>query len=1189
MLEFLRFELRYRLRQPAVWVFAAMFALLTFAAATTDAVVIGGAAGQTAIDSPYVVTQFLSIMSVLAVLIVVAFTAGAVVRDFDMDTYPLFFTRPIRRSSYLLGRYFGGTIACMLVMLGASLGLAIGSFMPWLDSERLIGFSVRPHAHALTFVVLPNLLVMGALFFSFATLTRRMLFAYVGVVAFFVIYGVSQSFIADLENETLAALADPFGMAAIELATRYWTPAERNTLLVPVEGVFALNRVVWLAVAAITLLWTTRRFRMCAPETGSGRAKARAGAAPERTSPDDVTIPPVTRTFGPRAQVAMWLHLARTELRQVLRSSPFIVIAVFGFANVFAGAFGTTDAMYGTAVYPVTQLMLRLLDGSLALFLLIVLTFYAGEMIWRDRKVGLSEVVDALPIPNWVPLVAKLCALWGALVVLMLVGSSATMLFQLIKGYTNLELDLYATSLFGLDLPTWMVVATLAVFFQVVANHKFAGYGLMVAYYVLRAALPAMGYSHPLYSYAAMPSAPYSDMNGFGHFVQPALWFRIYWGLAALVLVLIANLFWLRGTDNRLRLRLRQARRRITRLNTTLLAIATLAFFATGGWIFFNTNVLNTWKSRDGREDQQQRYEELYKQYEDLPQPRVIAADLEVDLHPHERRLEMRGTLTLKNATDGPIETLHVRIDPEVRIEALELSDDLLEHDDAELGYRIYRLPSALPPGATMPFFFDLRFEEPGFKAGGSDTGVVYNGSFFHNSRYVPHFGYDPSGEIVDPNDRRKRGLPERPRMAALEDESARRNTYISSEADWIDFSATVSTSSDQIALAPGYLTKEWEADGRRYFRYEMDAPILNLYAFLSADYEVARSRWNDVEIAVYHYAPHVYNVERMIDAVKKSLDYFTEHFSPYQHRQLRIVEFPRYASFAQSLPNIVPYSESIGFIADLRNPDDIDYVFYVTAHEVAHQWWAHQVIGADVQGSTLMSETLAQYSALMVMEKEYGRDKMNKFLDHELNRYLMGRATERHRELPLVRVENQPYIHYNKGSLVMYTLREYLGEEVLNAALASYIRKVGFQQPPYTISTDLVQELRAVTPERYAYLIEDLFETITIYDNRTTDVSVTERPDGKFDVTMQIQTRKYRADERGAETAVDLDDWIPIGVLGEDEAGERVPLYEELHHLTGDSSEITVTVDRRPKRAGVDPRVLLIDRNPDDNIVRVR
>jgi ABC-2 type transport system permease protein len=1185
---FIRFELRYRFNQPALWVFAAMFAIMTFAAVTTDAVMIGGASGHTAIDSPYVITQFMSVMSVLAVFIVVAFIAGAVVRDFDMGTYPLFFTRPIRRSSFLLGRFFGGLAASMIVMFGASFGLAIGSFMPWLDSERLLGFSPWPHVHVLTFIVLPNLLVMGALFFSLASLTRRLLFAYVGVVAFFVIYGVSQSFIADLESDTLAALCDPFGMAAIELATRYWTPAERNTLLVPVGGVFALNRMVWLVVAAGTLGWTVRRFRMCAPQTGSARRGAKVLDAEAATSMD-VPIPGASRRFDGWAQLRMWRHLARTELRQILRSTPFIVIAVFGFANVLGSAFGTTDAMYGTRVYPVTQLMLRLLDGSLALFLLIVLTFYAGEMIWRDRRVGLAEVNDALPVPNWVPLVAKLTALWGALVVLMLVGSVATITFQLIKGYTNLELGLYGTSLFGLDLPSWMVVSVLAVFFQVVANHKFAGYGLMVLYYVLRAALPAMGYSHPLYSYAAMPSTTYSDMNGYGHFVEPAFWFRLYWGLAALVLVLIANLFWLRGTDTRLRLRLRQGRRRITRLNTALLAAATLGFFAVGGWIFFNTNVLNTYQSRDDRQDDQQRYEELYKQYEHLLQPRLIDADLEVELYPDERRLEMRGTFTLQNQGDEPIETLHVRIDPEMRINELGISDEAIEHDDAELGYRIYRLPTPLAPESKLPFRFDLTFVEPGFKAGGSDTSIVYNGSFFHNSRYVPHFGYDPSIELTDPNDRRKRGLPERPRMAQLEDEAARSNTYISTEADWIDFRATVSTSADQIALAPGYLVDEWESDGRRWFRYEMDAPILNLYAFLSAEYEVARDAWNDVEIAVYHHAPHTYNVERMIDAVRKSLDYFTENFSPYQHRQLRIVEFPRYASFAQSLPNIVPYSESIGFIADLRDPEDIDYVFYVTAHEVAHQWWAHQVIGANVQGGTLMSETLAQYSALMVMEKEYGREKMDKFLDHELNRYLMGRATERHRELPLMRVENQPYIHYNKGSLVMYQLREYLGEDVVNGALAAYIGKVGFQKPPYTTSTELVAELRAVTPEKYAYLIEDLFETITLYDNRATAAKLTERPDGKFDVTVELVTRKFRADERGAETEIELDDWIPIGVLGEDEDGERITLYEELHRLKSGASEVTVTVDRRPTRAGVDPRVLLIDRNPDDNLTRVR
>jgi aminopeptidase N len=322
-----------------------------------------------------------------------------------------------------------------------------------------------------------------------------------------------------------------------------------------------------------------------------------------------------------------------------------------------------------------------------------------------------------------------------------------------------------------------------------------------------------------------------------------------------------------------------------------------------------------------------------------------------------------------------------------------------------------------------------------------------------------------------------------------------------------------------------------------------------------------------------------------MIESVKKSLDYYTANFSPYQHRQLRIVEFPRYQSFAQSLPNTVPYSESIGFIADLRDEDDIDYVFYVTAHEVAHQWWAHQVIGANVQGSTVMSETLAQYSALMVMEKEYGKDKMRKFLEHELNGYLRGRGSERERELPLSLVENQAYIHYNKGSLVMYALREYLGEDVVNGVLQRFIAKFGFQQPPFVVSPELVKAFRDVTPERYAYLIEDLFETITLYDNRA--VRATARPlgDGQYAVSLSVHSQKLRADEQGVETPVGLDDWIEIGVFGRDDEGERRTLYLERRRLDQESTDIEIVVEGEPTEAGIDPNILLIDRDPDDNL----
>src|SRR5262249_15424821 len=154
-----------------------------------------------------------------------------------------------------------------------------------------------------------------------------------------------------------------------------------------------------------------------------------------------------------------------------------------------------------------------------------------------------------------------------------------------------------------------------------------------------------------------------------------------------------------------------------------------------------------------------------------------------------------------------------------------------------------------------------------------------------------------------------------------------------------------------------------------------------------------------------------------------------------------------------QSFPNTIPYSEGIGFIARVNPQDekDIDYPYYVTAHEVAHQWWGHQVVGARVQGATFLSETLAQYSALMVMKKKYGSAKMRRFLKYELDRYFIERGVERKKEMPLARVEGQNYIHYRKGSVVMYALQDYIGESTLNRALAEYCRAVAFQEPPYT------------------------------------------------------------------------------------------------------------------------------------------
>ncbi len=545
---------------------------------------------------------------------------------------------------------------------------------------------------------------------------------------------------------------------------------------------------------------------------------------------------------------------------------------------------------------------------------------------------------------------------------------------------------------------------------------------------------------------------------------------------------------------------------------------------------------------------------------------------------------------TVHNPYPSAIAEVHLQMIDDRALASVELGGQTLVMHDGEVGYRIYRLSRPLQPGERREVRFRVEYRPTGISNGQAQTQFVDNGSFF-NSRLFPSFGYNPRAEIEDRNDRRKRDLGEPRRMPKLEDEAARANTYLGDDGDWIDFSTIVCTAPDQVALAPGYLEREFMRDGRRCFSYVMDQPMLNFYAFLSARWQVKKGLYKDIPIEVYHHPAHAFNIDRMIEATQKSLAYFEAHFTPYQHRQFRIIEFPGYARFAQSFANTIPYSESIGFITDLRDPDRIDYVFYVTAHEAAHQWWAHQVIGANVQGATMLSETLAQYSALMVMEQEYGRANMRQFLRYELDRYLGGRGGERIEELPLYRNEDQQYIHYQKGALVMYRLREELGEAAVNRALRRFLRDKGYQRAPFATSRELVAYFREEAGPGQQALITDLFEKIVFYDNRVVEATSKKRADGKYDVTLRLHAAKREADGKGKETPAGLDDWIEIGVFARGASGkerdEKV-LYLERHHVTTEDPVVTVTVDDAPFEAGFDPYNKLIDRVADDNRKRV-
>jgi hypothetical protein len=266
-------------------------------------------------------------------------------------------------------------------------------------------------------------------------------------------------------------------------------------------------------------------------------------------------------------------------------------------------------------------------------------------------------------------------------------------------------------------------------------------------------------------------------------------------------------------------------------------------------------------------------------------------------------------------------------------------------------------------------------------------------------------------------------------------------------------------------------------------------------------------------------------------------------------------------------------------------DPRGFDFPFAVVAHEVAHQWWGSQVAPANVEGAPLLSESLAWYSAMSVVRETYGDEHLRRLLNLMREAYLSpsSRAAP-----PLLRTYDW-FSAYRKGPFAMYALREYVGAERVDAALRRLIEKYGSGEPPLPTSLDLYAELQAVTPDSLRYLLADLFEANTFWEFSAKQVMAEQTETGAWQVTLDAQARKVVVDVNGVATEVPMDDIVEVGVFASEESGGLgEPLYLGMRRVRSGEQRIIVTVPRKPARAGIDPRNLLIDVKASDNLQEI-
>jgi ABC-2 type transport system permease protein len=1086
-----------------------------------------------------------------------------------------------------------------VVLLGTQVGAIAAVLVPGVAPEIVAPLRLGTYAAAFVYVALPNAVVGTTMQFAVALRSGRPMASWFASIALLFLAVPVSGFVAmPLGMPTVGRLTDPMGFIAIwNSILLEWTIAEKYTRAFTLEGAALHNRLLWLGIAIAVCGLTFARFRF-AYRTPSQAMGWRFGTQRSITSdvgaiaPED-TLQPVTRE-APRAARsfsagARWLQvrgIAAMSFSSLVRS-PAGLFLLTAFPAFLLLVVTVQLRVLDVPILPRTGYLLsKYLTGATLrpenfwLLVPLLILYFSGELLWRERDARLADAHDTMAVPQWVPLAGKFLALALMLGVVLATTMAIGLLTQVRLGYVRHEYGLFTFVLFGLQLLDYLLLAALAFAVHTLVNQKYGGHLLAVLCYVFLLLAPRFGVEHPLLRYASSPPWSYTDLRGFGASLAPWSWFHAYWSAWALLLLVGTTLLWPRGKETAFKVRLRQARERLGRGALALAAFGSVSVAGSGAFIYYNTNVLHVYRNNDAQVALAAEYERRFGEHANEPQPSIVDTKLEANLEPSARRAIVRGRYHLRNRHQQPITELHIERAAGVRT-TLQLSRSTQRVDSApHLGHEVHVLSEPLAPGDTLTLSFEVVGAPSGFRHTGAVNAIAANGTHI-TSALFPTLGYQPLRELMSPDDRRAAGLPRKVTLPTPDDVHP---SMLAGDAG--RFEAIVSTDLDQMVVAPGLLQRSWTDKGRRWFHYVSEEPIGGLHQIFSARYATAKSRWRDVDISIFHHPAHTLQVDRLAASARATLEYFSTQFAPYPYRFLQFVEQPA--------PGMGMGVDGSGVVTVLEGAtlfnapaSGIDGSFEVAAHEVAHQWWGGMLTPAFAEGAILLSESLAWYSAMRVIRQEKGQEALRQFM---LTMREPSPWPPIRTGLPLLRAID-PYAGYRRGPFAFYALSEYAGEQAVNGALRRLMAQHRDSTPTGGVRTlattrDLYRELKTSVPDSLQSLLHDLFEATTFWHFDTKAATARPLANGQWEVTFDISARKVVVDSAGKETELPIAEWVELAVFAPAEPGQILGkrLYLGKHQLRPGTQRVTVVVNGKPARGGVDPYNLL-DWEEGDNI----
>lgn len=1144
-------------------------------------------------NAPYQISYFTSLFTLGAVFAIMFFVINGLLRDSTHRMQEIIFSTGVKKYQFFISRFTGVFLFSLLAVSPLLLGMISGTLIVDLDPERLAPISPTLYFWNWLVFVLPNVFICSAFIFTVGLLSKNRMSIYASAFLIYVLYFVcsfyfnSPVFAGSTPTHTLnlklAALADPFGISAFMEQSQYLTPLQKNSVWVSLTGNFLLNRLLWIVISFSILGIAYRLFSFRTLNQKKQKATDEIKTQEEITK--HIVYQPVSPSgFGQHAFWHSFFAQTKIGISQLLKSLPFQAILAF-ITFIICSEFYSSlveGGSYSQSLYPVTSILAGSNNAAIFIFGLLLIVFYSGEWVWRERDEGFHLILDATPASNASFFWSKASVLLCMPFLFISLEISIAIVFQFMLDYAHIDFHTYLSLYYYQGIPLVFYIL-LTLFIQTLSPGKYLGMaisGMVIAVFGTDLS-GTLGIEHPLLRIGYMPSVTFSDMSGVHNIASAFHLISSHWIIAGLILSILALHGWQRGIAGNFREHIKQLFRGWTSGKLIPLSLLTLCFLGTSGMIFYKTNVEVEYLSSDSLLDRRAEYERTYKHYQDVHWLYPISISTDVALYPFEKTYSVDAVYTLSNKSDTTIsKALFIEKKP---ITNISLERAFLINHDSTHGIFEFEFSSPVFPGDSVKLTFSANGAHTGLYSG---RDLVENGSYVHLQDFSPFLGYTSIKEITNKAERKKRGLPER----EMAQPSAADFELLQSGFGRINFETTLSVPESKTGISVGELKDQWAQNGRNYYQYKTQSPVTPSITYLSADYTVEQEYYNGISLEHYYHPGHAFNNTTTMISMKQTLDYTEKEFGEYPGNHLRITEIPSYWGFGGfATSGTISMVEDNFYLVDERDTEAFSLVAKRTIHEVAHQWWGHLLTPKNTSGSGLIVEGFAKYTEAVVMEKYYGMPSLYQLSTTANHNYFNGRSYASKAEQPLYLEQGENYMLYGKNYIVMNAVKELIGEDVLNGVLKTLVNRHKNEIDPTVTSVIFLDELYLATPEEYHTLIDDWFKKIITYDLSVTDADYTELPNGKYEVTITLDASKFESID-GIDSSTIMNEPISIGVFTAhpSEALSTQILSLEPQTIISGKQQITFQVDSLPKYVSIDPYGTRPDLVRSDNYFKV-